>query len=182
MHEEPHEFEILPADEMQRKYGLYAENRTKVKIDPSDVPVDLRELIPFAEKFGVICDITRHDLGGKVTQKEKDELSDALRGKHARINEWLNSFHPADGSISDIDNPATSYFVAMCVFEVEENQGPGLAGDPAYAAKRKLRRKEEDLIRRRNARNGPPCRKCGEPLRTPLAKRCFECGTNVNEL
>jgi len=24
---------------------------------------------------------------------------------------------------------------------------------------------------------GPPCHKCGKPLRTPVAKRCVECGT-----
>lgn len=24
---------------------------------------------------------------------------------------------------------------------------------------------------------GPPCVGCGKPLRTPVAKRCFECGT-----
>jgi len=24
---------------------------------------------------------------------------------------------------------------------------------------------------------GPPCSSCGKPLRTPVAKRCFECGT-----
>src|SRR6185312_2868162 len=25
---------------------------------------------------------------------------------------------------------------------------------------------------------GPPCTNCGKPLRTPLAKRCVECGTH----
>jgi hypothetical protein len=24
---------------------------------------------------------------------------------------------------------------------------------------------------------GPPCRECGKPLRTPVARRCVECGT-----
>lgn len=25
---------------------------------------------------------------------------------------------------------------------------------------------------------GPPCANCGKPLRTPMATRCVECGTN----
>jgi hypothetical protein len=32
------------------------------------------------------------------------------------------------------------------------------------------------LWHHRIALYGPPCHGCGKPLRTPVAKRCFECG------
>jgi hypothetical protein len=42
--------EILPSKKMQEKYGLYAENRPEITIDPDEVPASLRDLIPMAEK------------------------------------------------------------------------------------------------------------------------------------
>ena len=179
MTDKSNEYEVSTGAELQRKYGLYAERRAVVRINPNDVPEDLRDLITLAEFFGVICDITRHDLGQKTTQKEKDDLTEALRGRHDRINEWLNSYFPEDGSMPVETNPATAYFGAMCTFELEENNGPGLGGNPEWYAKAKLRWKSEDLERRRSVRSGPPCKNCGEPLRTAQARRCFDCGTNV---
>src|SRR5262245_29594066 len=98
MTDKRHEFVILPAGEMQRKYGMYAENYQPQPIDPAEVPPDLHDLIPWAERFGVGCDLTRHDVGAKTPQQDKNALSDALRGRHARIAGWLNSLLPEDGS------------------------------------------------------------------------------------
>ena len=63
MNEPGGEFEILPAAEMQHKYELYAEKVPSIRIDPAEVPPDLGNLIPLAERFGVTFDLTRHDLG-----------------------------------------------------------------------------------------------------------------------
>ena len=43
-------------------------------------------------------------------------------------------------------------------------QGEELVLDVAAAPKRK--------------KHGPPCPHCGKPLRSELAKQCFECGTD----
>lgn len=117
------DFEILPAGEMQEKYQLYAENRPSISLDTRKVPEKLRHLIPLAEKFGVGCDITRHDLGSKTSTQEKQNLSAALKDWHAYIAKWIN----------DWDDPMTfppeAYaFMQMCVFEMEESGGPGLPG------------------------------------------------------
>ena len=58
--------EILPSKQMQEKYGLYAENRPDIKIDPMQVPENLRDLIPMAQKWGVSDDIIRSVLRRKV--------------------------------------------------------------------------------------------------------------------
>jgi hypothetical protein len=171
--DEPREFEILPAAEMQRKYGLYAENYPPIHIDPADVPGDLHDLIPLAERFGVTCDITRHDLGDRTSQADKDDLTRRLRGRHDRINEWLNTLPIGT------PNQAAGRFTAMCLFELEENAGPGLKGDPQRARAFAEQARRDHFDEQANAPKhhaGPPCPKCGQPLRTAKARQCFRCG------
>lgn len=52
------EFQILPAGEMQEQYGLTAENRPRIKLNPTNVLVPLRHLIPLAERFGISDDLS----------------------------------------------------------------------------------------------------------------------------
>ena len=53
------DWEIVPTGEMQKMYGLYAENRPIVKLDPEKVPPSLRHLIPLAEKWRITDGIIR---------------------------------------------------------------------------------------------------------------------------
>jgi hypothetical protein len=121
----PQIFEVGPAGEMQIKYGWYAENWQEPKLDPTTVPPNLQDLIPFAQRWGVLCDITRHDVADKASPTELAKLSDALRGRHKDINDWLNSL-PREPKKPWPD--AAYHFMAMCVLEMEELKGPGLAG------------------------------------------------------
>lgn len=84
--------EIAPANVLQKKYGLYAENRPEIKLDYTKVPDDLQHLIPLAEKWGIGDDIIRSDFEDKATYAEKKELYDAIFYIHDRIGEWLDSF------------------------------------------------------------------------------------------
>jgi hypothetical protein len=130
-------------------------------------------LIPLAEKFGVSCDVTRHDLGSKTSQADKDALSLALRGRHDRISSWLNEL-----GIGHC-NQAAGHFLSMCIFELEENDGPGINGDPEYAKQFAERVKRDHFVRQATAsknNQGPPCPTCGQPLRTAKARQCFKCG------
>ena len=84
--------EILPADEMKRKYGLVAENRPEIHIDPELVPESLRDLIPMAEKWGIGDDIIRGDVCDRATEDERREFQDAVRGRLEAVTAWLDSF------------------------------------------------------------------------------------------
>jgi hypothetical protein len=90
--------DIAPASELQKHFGLYAENRPVIQLDTKRVPPDLRHLIPLAEKWGVGDDIIRNDLIDKSSSLEKRELHDALYGPFERITEWLTT---ADRPLSD---------------------------------------------------------------------------------
>ena len=37
----------------------------------------------------------------------------------------------------------------------------------------------QDVLKHRLSEVGPPCEKCGKELRTPLARKCVECGAWV---
>lgn len=84
--------DIASASELQKHFGLYAENRTTLELDPTRVPTHLRHLVPLAEKWGIADDIIRNDVLEKSSSKEKRELHDALYGSFERITEWLASF------------------------------------------------------------------------------------------
>ncbi len=84
--------DIAPASELQKHFGLYAEHRPILELDPAHVPIHLRHLVPLAEKWGIGDDIIRNDFIDKSSSVEKRELHDALYEPFERITEWLNSF------------------------------------------------------------------------------------------
>ena len=91
--------EILPAGEMKAKYGLTAENRPTIRIEPSKVPENLRDLIPMAELWGVGDDIIRDDLEEKASKEQKQDFREKMTGRTDDVTAWLDSF--SDGIMSD---------------------------------------------------------------------------------
>ena len=92
--------EIAPASVLQEKYDLYAENRPQIQLDPEEVPSALRDLIPFAETWGIGDDIIRADFEEKSADVEKDRFRSAITGRTAEISAWLDSL-PEGGPMSD---------------------------------------------------------------------------------
>ena len=84
--------DIASASDIQKHFGLYVENRPILRLDPVQVPTDLRHLVPLAEKWGIGDDIIRNDLIDKSSSAEKRELHDSLYAPFERIAEWLTSF------------------------------------------------------------------------------------------
>lgn len=84
--------DIAPGSDLQKRFGLYAERRPILKLDPANVPTHLRHIIPLAEKWGIGDDIIRNDLIDKSSDAAKCELRDALYEPLERITAWINSF------------------------------------------------------------------------------------------
>ena len=82
-------FEVLPAEEMRRKYGLCAENRPAIKLDPARVPKQLHVMIPLAEKFGVSDDLIRNDLFAKTPRAELEKLKKPIDRFEKTLDKWL---------------------------------------------------------------------------------------------
>ena len=82
-------FEVLPAGEMRAKYGLTAENRPVIRLDPKKVPKALRHLIPLAEKFGIGDDLIRQDFFAKTPKSEIDELRRLMAQHDDLLDDWL---------------------------------------------------------------------------------------------
>jgi hypothetical protein len=85
------EFDIGPAIELQKKYGWYAENRPAIRVDATEVPSHLQDLIPLVERWAIPCDITRHDYFAKQPSSDLKEFSRVVGRREAEINDWLDS-------------------------------------------------------------------------------------------
>jgi hypothetical protein len=82
-------FEVLPAGEMRRKYGLTSENRPTIRLDPARIPAELWHLIPSAEQFGVSDDLIREDIIAKTPPEELATLRAAIAPHDAALDRWL---------------------------------------------------------------------------------------------
>jgi hypothetical protein len=89
-----HEFDIGPAAEMQRKYGWYAENRPVIVVNPEEVPPQLRDLIPYVERWAISCDITRRDYFEKAPREDIWQFAQTVAPRSEDINAWLQSLPP----------------------------------------------------------------------------------------
>jgi hypothetical protein len=61
-------------------------------LDAGQVPADLRDLTPLAQRWGIGDDVARSERVQKATEAERSELRAAFGPRHARITAWLDSF------------------------------------------------------------------------------------------
>lgn len=69
------------------------------RLNPEQVPADLRHLTGLAEKWGIGDDVDRIAKVDAATPAEREELSRAIAPHHSRITEWLNAF--GEGEMTD---------------------------------------------------------------------------------
>jgi hypothetical protein len=82
-------FEVLPAGEMRRRYGLVAENRRTPTLDPNAVPQALRHLVALAERFGESDDLIRADIVAKAPREELAAVRQTVAAQDRDFDVWL---------------------------------------------------------------------------------------------
>lgn len=82
--------DVYPAHVLRDEYGMNAENRPVISVDASDVPDDLRRLIPLVERWAIPCDVTRGDYFDKQSDSDIAEFWHSVNPYVARIDAWLD--------------------------------------------------------------------------------------------
>jgi hypothetical protein len=85
------QFGVAPAREWRHRYGLTAENRPTIKLDPEAVPKDLWHLIPLAEYWGVSDDLIRDDIVRRADPEARQALIAAVSTHEDALEAWLAS-------------------------------------------------------------------------------------------
>jgi hypothetical protein len=85
------------------------------RLDPEQVPADLRHLVPMAERWGIGDDVDRVAKGDGATAAEREELRAAVEPHHARITAWLDSF--GQGLMSD--EAAAFMYMQLALAEIQ---------------------------------------------------------------
>lgn len=62
------------------------------RLNPDQVPEDLRHLVPLAEKWGIGDDVDRNAKVDSSTPAERSELRAAITPASSSITTWLDSF------------------------------------------------------------------------------------------
>ena len=62
------------------------------RLDSAKVPADLRDLVPFAQRWGIGDDVARAERVQKATAAERAELRAAFAPRQSQITAWLDSF------------------------------------------------------------------------------------------
>lgn len=70
-----------------------------IRLDANAVPPALQTLVPLATYWGIGDDAIRGDAVDAASAAEKQALVDALKGKVAAIDAWIDGF--AEGELSD---------------------------------------------------------------------------------
>lgn len=89
------------------------------RLNPEQVPEDLRHLVPLAEKWGIGDDVDRNAKVERATPAERSELRAAITPVSSRITTWLDSF--GKGAMSD---EAAAFMYMQLALEEMPADGP----------------------------------------------------------
>lgn len=91
-------YDVRTNAEWQR-LGFTAENRPTISVTPSDVPEELRHLIPFVEHWAISCDVTRGDYFVKQPQAAIDAFYQTVFPHLDALNQWVDTLPRTDAKL-----------------------------------------------------------------------------------
>ena len=103
MSEKEKRFEVLPVGEMRKKYYRPDEHAPGIRLDPENVPQQLRHLIPVAEKWGISDDMLRVDAVRRADSAEIDHLKRIVQEHDDLLDQWLA------GAEAQLQSPSQEY-------------------------------------------------------------------------
>jgi hypothetical protein len=119
-----------------RKLGFTAENRPKISIVSSQVPQQFQCLIPYAERWAIHCDVTRHDYFEKQPKGDLCDFFHAVEPYGDAVEKWMFSF----GKVSDWPEAAVHF---MYMLKAQAEAFYELPAD-----------QQAEVLRRRKSRKG----------------------------
>jgi hypothetical protein len=95
--------------------GGFGSSEAVARLDSAKVPADLRDLVPFAQRWGIGDDVARSERVRKATAAERSELRAAFAPRQARITAWLDSF----GQGAMPDEAAAFMYTQLAIEEMQ---------------------------------------------------------------
>lgn len=88
---------------MESLYGEFIQSRSRLRLDPANIPKALWPWISYAELWGIDDDYMREQLVDSAPQIAKDDLVDAVQRINDSLNAWLA------GEEANADPPSDEY-------------------------------------------------------------------------
>ena len=82
--------DVHPSRVLRDEFGMNAENRPSVHLVATEVPEDLRDLIPIVERWAISCDVTRGDYFARQSDSDIAKFYESVLPMVDRINSWLD--------------------------------------------------------------------------------------------
>ena len=90
--------DIYPAHVLRDEFGMNAANRPTIHVDETEVPAELRHLIPLVERWAIHCDVTRGDYFDNQPEEDVASFWHHVSPFVDAIRCWIGS-QPADVSL-----------------------------------------------------------------------------------
>jgi hypothetical protein len=88
-------FDFGPDPELQQQYDGHLRCQPATRVLAEDVPPELRDLIPFAERWAIPCDVARQTYLRNQPEADVREFVRVISRREKRINDWLEA--PEEG-------------------------------------------------------------------------------------